>query len=138
MESRVIKETRYSISSLDAANPKYSGQVIRSHWGVENNLHWTLDYAFDEDSQRARIDNSAANMAIIRHVSTNLLTSENTARVGAKNKRLKAGWDEEYLIKMIDIMCTALFCRDYQIIGVVTSAYFSLIARISGQLCRKA
>ncbi len=58
--------------------------------GSREQSAWTLDYAFDEDSQRTRIGNIAANMAIIRHVSTNLLASENTARVGAKNKRLKA------------------------------------------------
>ena len=69
------------ISSLDATNPQYLGQVVRAHWGIENNLHWVLDYAFDEDSQRTRMGNSAANMSIIRHLSLNLLKSEKTAKV---------------------------------------------------------
>jgi len=60
-----------------------------------------LDYAFDEDSQRTRMGNSAANMSIIRHISLNLLKSESTAKVGIKNRRLKAGWDNEYLLKVL-------------------------------------
>ncbi len=95
------EETRYFISSLDATNPKRLGQVIRAHWGIENNLHWVLDYAFDEDSQRTRAGHSDANMAIIRHVALNLVKAETTAKVGIKNKRLKAGWDEHYLLKVM-------------------------------------
>ena len=97
----ISEETRYFISSLDASNPKYLGQVVRSHWGIENNLHWVLDYAFDEDSQRIRQGNSAANMAVIRHMALNLLKSEKTLKVGIKNKRLKAGWDEKYLLSIL-------------------------------------
>jgi predicted transposase YbfD/YdcC len=101
-QENTIEETRYFISSMDASNPKRLGQVIRAHWGIENSLHWVLDYAFDEDSQRTRVGNSDANMAIIRHVALNLVKSETTAKVGIKNKRLKAGWDERYLLK---VMC---------------------------------
>jgi len=100
-KEKITEETRYFISSLDATNPKYLGHVVRAHWGIENNLHWVLDYAFDEDSQRTRMGNSAANMAIIRHLSLNLLKSEKTAKIGVKNKRLKAGWSEEYLLKVL-------------------------------------
>jgi hypothetical protein len=56
---------------------------------------------FDEDSQRARLGNSAANMAVIRHIALNLVKSEKTAKVEVKNKRLKAGWDEDYLLKVM-------------------------------------
>jgi len=98
---KITEETRYFISSQDATNPKYLGHVARAHWGIENNLHWVLDYAFNEDSQRSIMGNSAANMSIIRHISLNLLKSESTAKVGIKNKRLKAGWDNEYLLKML-------------------------------------
>jgi len=99
--NKITEETRYFISSLDSTHPKYLGHVVRAHWGIENNLHWVLDYAFDEDSQRTRMGNSAANMSIIRHISLNLLKSESTAKVGIKNKRLKAGWDNEYLLKVL-------------------------------------
>jgi len=98
---KITEETRYFISSLDATNPKYLGHAVQAHWGIENNLHWVLDYAFDEDSQRTRMGNSAANMSIIRHISLNLLKSESTAKVGIKNRRLKAGWDNEYLLKVL-------------------------------------
>jgi predicted transposase YbfD/YdcC len=74
---------------------------IRAHWGVENKLHWTLDMAFDEDHSRARIGNSAVNLAVIRHLALNLLKAEKTLKVGIKTKRAKAGWDHTYLLKVI-------------------------------------
>jgi predicted transposase YbfD/YdcC len=100
-KDKTTEETRYFISSMDASDPKRLGQVVQAHWGIENNLHWVLDYAFDEDSLRARLGNSAANMAVIRHIALNLVKSEKTAKVGVKNKRLKAGWDEDYLLKVV-------------------------------------
>lgn len=100
-KGKTTKETRYFISSLDATDPKRLGQVVRAHWGIENNLHWVLDYAFEEDSQRARLGNSAANMAVIRHIALNLIKAEKTAKIGIKNRRLKAGWDEDYLLKIV-------------------------------------
>jgi len=100
-KNKVSEETRYFISSLDATDPKYLGQIARAHWSIENNLHWVLDYAFDEDSQRMRYGNSAANMAIIRHISLNLLKLDKTLKVGIKNKRLKAGWDQQYLLSLL-------------------------------------
>lgn len=98
---KTTQETRYFISSMDACDPKRLGQIVRAHWGIENNLHWVLDYAFDEDAQRARAGHSAANMTVIRHIALNLVKSEKTAKVGVKNKRLKAGWDEDYLLKVV-------------------------------------
>ena len=98
---KTTEETRYFISSMDASDPKRLGQIVRAHWGIENNLHWVLDYAFDEDAQRARVGHSAANMTVIRHIALNLVKSEKTVKVGVKNKRLKAGWDEDYLLKIV-------------------------------------
>jgi len=66
-----------------------------------NNLHWVLDYAFDEDSQRLRQGNSAANMAVMRHIALNLIKANNTSKIGIKNRRLKAGWDNDYLIALL-------------------------------------
>ena len=60
-----------------------------------------MDHAFREDEQRMRTGYSDANMAIIRHIVLNLLKTEKTTKIGIKNKRLKAGWDEDYLLKMI-------------------------------------
>ena len=101
LKNKTEEETRYFISSLDARDPKKLGYIVRAHWGVENNLHWVLDQAFDEDSHRARAGHSAANMAVMRHIALNLIKTEKTAKVGVKTKRLKAGWDNDYLLKIL-------------------------------------
>ncbi|HEY7907584.1 MAG TPA: ISAs1 family transposase [Thermomicrobiales bacterium] len=96
---KVTRERRYYLTSLvDAAT---FGRAVRSHWGIENGLHWVLDIAFREDESRARMGASAANLVVLRHIALNLLKQERTAKVGIKNKRLKAGWDERYLLKVI-------------------------------------
>lgn len=100
-KDKTTEETRYFISSMDASNPERLGQIVRAHWGIENNLHWVLDYAFREDDQRMRSGNSDANMAVIRHIALNLLKTEKTVKLGVKNKRLNAGWDENYLLKIV-------------------------------------
>ena len=69
-----------------------------AHGAIENNLHWVLDIAFDEDSNRTRKGHSAANLAVIRHIALNLIKDEKTSKVGIKTKRLKAGWDKGYLV----------------------------------------
>lgn len=100
-QGKTTEETRYFISSADASAPKRLGQIVRGHWGIENNLHWVLDHAFREDDQRMRVGNSDANMAIIRHIALNLLKSDKATKLGIKNKRLKAGWDEHFLLGII-------------------------------------
>jgi len=55
---------------------------VRSHWGIENKVHWVLDLAFREDESRARTGESARNMAVLRHLALNLLRRESTARCG--------------------------------------------------------
>jgi len=71
------------------------------HWGIENSLHWKLDIAFREDESRIRKAHGAENFAILRHIALNLLEKEKTAKVGMKNKRLLAGWDNSYLEKVL-------------------------------------
>jgi len=100
-KDKTTEETRYFISSLDASNPERLGQIVRAHWGIENNLHWVLDYAFREDDQRMRSGNGDANMAVVRHIALNLVKTEKTVKLGVKNKRLNAGWDENYLLKIV-------------------------------------
>lgn len=101
---KVTEETRYFISSLDASDPKRLERVVRAHWAIENNLHWVLDIAFDEDSNRTRKGHSAANLAVIRHIALNLIKAEKTSKVGIKIKRLKAGWDNDYLLRIIGVI----------------------------------
>ncbi len=95
-------EARYYISSLEA-EAKQCGGAVRGHWGIEHALHWVLDVAFREDESRIRKDHAPANMALVRHIALNLLKQEKTAKVGVKGKRLKAGWDEAYLLKVLNI-----------------------------------
>lgn len=93
-------ETRYFISSLPN-NAKLLADSVRQHWGIENSLHWVLDVAFREDDSRIRKDNAPQNFAILRHIAHSLLQQNKSVKTGIKNKRLKAGWDNEYLAKVL-------------------------------------
>ena len=96
----VSRQTRYYLSSLpgDAAT---IGAAVRGHWGSENGLHWVLDIAFREDESRVRHGHADQNLAVLRRLALNLLRQEPTAKVGIKAKRLKAGWDQAYLLKIL-------------------------------------
>ena len=82
-------------------NPDKLERAVRAHWSIENNLYQVLDVVFDEDSNRTRKGYSAANLAVTRHIALNLIKAEKTAKVGVKTKRLMAGWDNNYLLKII-------------------------------------
>ena len=69
---------------------------IRSHWGVENKLHWTLDVGFSEDASRKRNKNAAQNYSVLLKIALNLLKNEKTVKQGIAGKRLKAGWNDNY------------------------------------------
>ena len=74
---------------------------MRQHWAVENNLHWQLDVTFNEDQSRIRKGHADTNFSILRRTALSMLKNEKTAKVGIKNKRLQAGWDESYLEKVL-------------------------------------
>lgn len=94
-------ERRYYLLSL-AGDVKRFALAARSHWGIENQLHWCLDVAFDEDQSRIRSGHAPENMTLIRKIALNLLTREASVKVGKKAKRLKAGWDNDYLLKVLN------------------------------------
>ena len=91
---------RFYISSLPGqAEPLLT--AIRCHWGIENQLHWCLDIAFREDDSRVRKGDGAQNFSVLRRLALNLLKRERTAKIGLKAKRLKAGWDDAYLLRAL-------------------------------------
>jgi predicted transposase YbfD/YdcC len=94
------RETRYYLSSLPG-NAAVLGNAVRGHWGIENRLHWVLDIAFREDESRVRQGHASQNLALVRRFALNLLRQETTTKMGTKAKRLKAGWDEVYLLKIL-------------------------------------
>jgi predicted transposase YbfD/YdcC len=95
-------KTRYFISSLEDTAAHLLA-YCRQHWHIENRLHWVLDVAFREDANTVRRDNAPQNLAVLRHMALNLLKHEKTAQVGIKAKRLKAGWDNDYLAKVMAV-----------------------------------
>lgn len=100
--SEVTTETRYFLSSL----PKDAlrlGQAARAHWGIENTLHWVLDVAFREDHSRIRKDHAPENLATLRHLALNLIRTDKTTKGSVRVKRLRAGWDDRYLSKLLRV-----------------------------------
>jgi predicted transposase YbfD/YdcC len=93
-------ETRQYISSLPSGAERVA-YAVRNHWGIENQVHWVLDVVFAADASRARIGHSAHNLAIIRHLVLNLLRQETSLKASLRQKRLRAGWDEPYLVKVL-------------------------------------
>ena len=93
-------ETRLYIMSK-IKNVKEFSTAVRGHWGVENELHWCLDMGLREDESRARKDNAAENLNVIRHMTLNMLKKETSLKAGINGKRLKCGWDENYLKKVL-------------------------------------
>jgi predicted transposase YbfD/YdcC len=89
-------EVRYFISSLPA-DAVALAKAILNHWGVENGLHWVLDMFFNEDRNRARTEEAAANLAVLRRWIITLLRQDTTLKASIEKKRLTAGWNEEYL-----------------------------------------
>ena len=96
-------ERRYYISSLGRrVRAKKMAQYIRGHWTVENNLHWQLDISFNEDRRRIRKGYGAENFSRLCRIALNLLKNEKATKIGIAGKRKTCGWDNEYLLKVVN------------------------------------
>ena len=93
-------EMGYYLSSLDG-DVRTFADAARGHWGIEHGQHWILDVAFREDESRVRVDHGAENVVILRRIALNLLRQDTTTKAGTKARRLKAGWDEGYLLHLL-------------------------------------
>jgi len=94
-------EDRYFLASYqDTA--AHILEHIRTHWQIENSLHWVLDIAFREDESRIRKGNGDQNFAVLRHIALNLLKHNAISKLGIKNRRLRAGWDNDYLASVLE------------------------------------
>lgn len=100
-DDRRETEDRFYISSLPG-NAQVLLNATRSHWGIENCVHWVLDVIFHEDDSRMRTGNSQHNFAILRRIALNLIRHEQSCKRSIKGKRLKAGWSEDYLLKVLN------------------------------------
>ena len=99
-DGKPTDDVRYYILSRKMSARSF-GAAVRGHWSIENKLHWQLDMTFGEDQCRIRKGNADANFSILRRTALSLLKNEKTAKVGMKNKRLTAGWNTEYLEKVL-------------------------------------
>lgn len=98
--NKTTYQVRYYISSL-SSDAKVLGQAVRSHWGIENSLHWVLDVTNACDASRIRKDNAPQNFSLLRHLAVNLLTQEKTVRSSIAQKRYRAALDNDYLAKVV-------------------------------------
>jgi len=99
-DGRSRSEVRYYILSRKLSAKRF-GTAVRGHWSIENRLHWQLDVTFGEDQSRIRKGHADANFSILRRTALSLLKNNRTLKVGIKNKRLAAGWDNDYLAQVL-------------------------------------
>jgi predicted transposase YbfD/YdcC len=101
-KGKTTQELRYYISSLPS-DAEHIGQIARSHWGVENRLHWHLDVSFGEDLCKIRSDHAAENFSLVKKMALALLKADTSEKLGIPNKRKLAGWSPDYLLKILGV-----------------------------------
>ena len=102
IDGETTTNKRYYLNSF-SSDAQRLAHAVRSHWGVENNVHWVLDVAFKEDDCSAHSDHAPENLSQLRKMALNILSREKNAKVGVANKRLKAAWDNNYLARVLGI-----------------------------------
>ena len=98
--TQVESEIRYFLSSCPDS-PAVLGQAIRSHWAVENALHWVLDVTFREDDSRVRDRTAARNLALLRKSALNIVGRDRTSKASVRARRKKAAWNDSYMLQLL-------------------------------------
>ena len=98
-DGNIEQETRFSITSLPLAAAQL-GPIVRSHWAIENSLHWVMDMIFRDDECRVRTDHAPANFTTIKHMAINLLRNA-PGKDSLRLRRKVAAWDDEFLASII-------------------------------------
>ncbi len=98
---KTTSETAYYLLSA-ALTPERFNEVVRSHWGVENRLHWRLDVVLNEDQDRSRLGNGPHNLAVLRHMALNVMQKD-SEKGSLRGKIKRAGWDEAYLARLLTL-----------------------------------
>jgi predicted transposase YbfD/YdcC len=98
--TKVESEIRYFLSSCPDS-PAVLGQAVRTHWAIENALHWVLDVTFREDDSRVRDHHAARNFAVLRKIALNLVSRDRSAKVSVRAKRKKAAWNDRYMLQLL-------------------------------------
>ena len=99
-DGKSVSDVRYYILSRKLSGKAFAA-AVRSHWAIENSCHWSLDVTFGEDQSRIRKGHADANFSILRRTALSLLKNNHDLKVGIKNKRLAAGWDDSYLEQVL-------------------------------------
>jgi len=97
--TKTTTETAYYLLS-SPLSPERCNEVVRSHWGVENRLHWRLDVVMNEDQDRTRLDNGPYKLAVLRHMALNVMQKD-TTKGSMRTKFMRAGWDDAYLARLL-------------------------------------
>ena len=100
-KTKTTTETAYYLLSA-ALSPERFNEVVRSHWGVENRLHWRLDVVMNEDQDRTRLGHAPENLAVLRHMALNVMQKD-TTKGSFRGKFKRAGWNDAYLTKLISL-----------------------------------
>ena len=101
VKDKTSVEMRYYIASGKADAQQY-GSEIRLHWGIENKVHWQLDVSYGEDKSKVRKDNGPENLSVLKRCTMNLLKADTETKAGIKNKRAKAGWNKDYMMRLLN------------------------------------
>jgi predicted transposase YbfD/YdcC len=99
-DGKKTDEVRYYLSSLPLGVKRFA-EAARGHWGIENSLHWTLDVTFDEDQSRISKDDGAENFGTLRRIALSLLKRHRGDKRSVRQRRLRAGWNREYLLQIL-------------------------------------